>query len=379
MPESPLIVCLVSPLPPPTGGIASWSLGILQWVRDRNDIKITHVDTAVRWRSTNDFSRWMRLLVGSLQALRDTIRVFNTIRKVRPEIIHLCSSGSLGIPKDILILLLTKLMGVRSILHYRKGDLPEIILKQGFQWKLLRQAMLLADVVLLLDQQSEESAKAMLPYIRIERIPNPIDPEMIQEVVSSTTRKRLVDEPAQILFAGWVVSTKGVRELVDACLTIGNVPFELNLVGSVLDNFRRDLENIAGQRDGGKWLKFHGMLGRTEAIAAIASADLFVLPSYAEGFPNVVTEAMTLGKPIIATRVGAIPEMLGADTSEQCGMLVSSHNVDELRAAIIYMLTNPAEAKTYGERAKEKALTHYAMKKVIERYVGIWRSLKNRK
>lgn len=371
-----LKVCLVSPLPPPASGIASWSLGVLQWTRERHDIEITHVDTAVRWRSTNDDSRWKRLIGGTMQALRDTIRVFNAIRKAHSNVIHLCTSGSLGIPKDILILFITKLMGVRSVLHYHRGDLPELVLRHGLAWKLMRQAMLLADVVLLLDKKSEESAKMMLPNIRIERIPNPIDIDMIQNIINQEERGILTDKLSCITFAGWVVPAKGVRELVEACLTITDVPFVLSLVGNVHEALRHELESVAAQRDGGNWLKFHGMLGRLEAIKAIGSADIFVLPSYTEGFPNVVLEAMALSKPVIATRVGAIPEMLGDGLSDPCGIIVSPRNVAELRAAILNLLVNPEEVSNLGKQAKQRVVTLYAIDTVMAQLVGLWHSLK---
>ncbi len=368
-------VLLVSPLPPPAGGIANWSAAVLQEAHSRSDVEVVHLDTAVRWRSTNNPKILSRLLGGAWQALNDTFRVYRAIRVHRPTVLHLCTSASLSAPKDILILGLARMLGVRSVVHYRFGRLPDIIPANTWEWKLIRQGMLLADTVLLLDRTSEESVKAVLHGIRVQRIPNPIDAEMYQAVASLGERKSQAHAPAQIVFAGWVVPTKGVRELVEACLAIGDVSFELNLVGNVLTDFRSELERIAAQRNDGKWLRFHGMLGRTEAFAAIGNADLFVLPSYTEGFPNVVSEAMVLGRPIIATRVGAIPDMLGDGTGEECGILIAPQSVNELREAIRQMLTNPEEAIVYGERARRKALSLYAMKNVMEQYVALWRSL----
>ena len=62
----------------------------------------------------------------------------------------------------------------------------------------------------------------------------------------------------------------------------------------------------------------------------LSASDVFVLPSYTEGFPNVIIEAMAMGKPIIATSVGAIPEML----DEGCGVVVPPKDADSLQKAL---------------------------------------------
>lgn len=346
-------------------------------VRAHKLVDITHVDTAVRWRSTNDIRLWTRLSGGTFQALFDTFRVFLSFVKSKPDVIHLCTSGSLGIPKDILILIIAKVFHIRSVLHYHRGDLPKIIKKKSTHWKLMRLAILLADTTLLLDQDSEDSAKIALPQALVYRIPNPIDIGMIRKANSYKKGTKALGSTPQIVFAGWVIPTKGVKELVAACAQIKDVPFELNLVGNVLDGYHDELELIAATRDQGNWLKFHGMLEHSQAIKVICSADIFILPSHTEGFPNVLLEAMAMGRPIIATRVGAIPEMLSADTSEPCGILIPPHSVDELSKAIYQLLTNPQEAASYGEKAKQKAYDHYAIDRVIEQYICLWQSLNN--
>jgi glycosyltransferase involved in cell wall biosynthesis len=253
--------------------------------------------------------------------------------------------------------------------------MPEIKSGNSWEWKLIRQAVRLADAVLLLDKKSEEAIKSALPGSRVQVIPNPVEMSLFEEAIPRERLKRTAGSPAKIVFAGWVVPTKGVRELVEACTMIGDVPFQLDLIGSVKDDFRGELEAIAGQKDSGGWLRFHGMVGRHEALAAIGSADVFVLPSYTEGFPNVVSEAMAMGRPIVATRVGAIPEMLGEATNEPCGIVVSPRQVKELLAAITYLLTRPEEAAIFGERARKKALALYSRERVMQRYAELWNLL----
>lgn len=370
----PLKLLLVSPLPPPASGIASWTVRVLKEMSERDDMEICHVDTAVRWRSTND-NRWgVRLLGGSAQALRDTLRIFSAMRRFRPDVIHLCTSGSLSIPKDILILLLARALRVPCVLHYRKGDLPEIMTESGLEWHMMQWAMKLADTVLLLDRKSETALAKTFPRSCIQRIPNPIDIEEIESTIGKNPAHQS-GKVMTVLFAGWVVPTKGVCELVEACLAIEGVQFELGLVGPVLGELRSKLETVASKREEGKWLKIHGHACWEDTIHLINASYMFVLPSYSEGFPNVILEAMALGKPIVATRVGAIPEMLGDDALYPCGMLVPPQSIDQLRDSILYLLQHPGEACAFGTQARERASSHYDIAKVFDKYLQLWCAL----
>ncbi len=340
-----------------------------------NGVTLYHVDTAVRWRSTNDSILYKRIFGGAIQAVRDIIRIYVAIIKYRPHLIHLCTSGSLSTPRDILILYLARFFRIRSIVHFHMGRLPAIIAGKTWEWRLICWAMQMADRVLLLDQQSEESVKKTFPRIHIERIPNPIDVNMIKEAVTKEALKLSVGGQQRIMYAGWVVPTKGIGELVEACRMIEDVPFELCLVGNVSEAYRSELDIIAAHRHSGKWIRFYGEVSRAKSINLMRSADVIVLPSYTEGFPNVVLEAMALGKPIVATRVGAIPEMLADATDEPSGILVSPRNVGELRIAIHHLLTHPEDARKYGDRAMRRVVSRYEMGVVIKQYFKLWRTL----
>ena len=101
----------------------------------------------------------------------------------------------------------------------------------------------------------------------------------------------------------------------------------------------------------------------------MAACDLLVLPSYTEGFPNVVLEAMALGKAIVATDVGAIPEMLEA----KCGLLVKPKDVQGLTTVLRSLLNDGNLRTELGNRARERALANYSIDVVFPRYMSLWR------
>ncbi len=105
------------------------------------------------------------------------------------------------------------------------------------------------------------------------------------------------------------------------------------------------------------------------AMELLAASEGLVLPSYTEGFPNVVVEAMAMGKPVIATDVGAIPDMLAGG----CGVVVLPRDTDALRAALETVMGDPVLRRTMGERGRSKAISAYSVEAVFNRLLGIWR------
>ena len=100
----------------------------------------------------------------------------------------------------------------------------------------------------------------------------------------------------------------------------------------------------------------------------LAGAAVFVLPSYSEGFPNAVLEAMAQAKPIIATDVGAIPDML-----DGCGMVIPPKSSQALARALEALMNSPEDAQSMGKRARLKLEREYSLERVFSLYQSIWK------
>jgi glycosyltransferase involved in cell wall biosynthesis len=112
-----------------------------------------------------------------------------------------------------------------------------------------------------------------------------------------------------------------------------------------------------------------------QAIRHIGSANLFVLPSYSEGMPSVVLEAMACGKAILSTTVGAVPEMLDIGGPRQCGVCVPPQDVDALAVAIAQLLENSELRKEYGRRGRQRAEANYSIHIGCTQLLELWRSV----
>jgi glycosyltransferase involved in cell wall biosynthesis len=174
------------------------------------------------------------------------------------------------------------------------------------------------------------------------------------ELIDRARRERADGAPFTYLFAGRLVEAKGVRELLDAfALVAASRPdVRLEIAGSGPEEERlREHRTVAAMPDR---VRFLGALPHDQALDAIAAADAFVLPSHGEGSPLSVTEALALGTPVVATRVGALPELLGKD-----GLLVDVGDVDGLATAM---------GRLADDRVLRERLTGEGRARVRERY-----------
>ena len=107
---------------------------------------------------------------------------------------------------------------------------------------------------------------------------------------------------------------------------------------------------------------------RRDVPALLAESDVFVLPSRSEACPNGVLEAMAAGLPIVASRVGGIPELVVADAT---GILVEPDHPDALATAVVNVLEHPERARALGTAARVRAERYFS----FDRMVGAFEDL----
>ena len=367
----PLRVLLVSPKPPPVGGIAIWTNILLAEMKKMSGIRMKHVNTALRWKKEGIDSLWRRLSGGAMQALWDFFSVSLSLIRFRPHVLHLTTSAAYASLKDAVLLLLARFLGVVGVIHYHTSYVAYQN-PGGWQFRCARFAMGIAAGVVVLDPKTYELVREYLSSEKLYKIPNMIDLKRIDSLVKNEQQNISTQSSTDVhcVFVGRVVREKGIIEQVEACSQIPGV--QLHLIGPVDYSFRQELQQLAHSRERGQWLHFHGQVDNHEACRCILQSDIVVLPSYYEAFPNVVLESMALSKPVVASNVGAVSEMIDAQGEHPCGVCVAPKDTASLQDALLSLLEKRQEWEEMGQHGRKRVEAFYGNDVVIEQLVTLW-------
>lgn len=351
------------------GGINQWGQNILSYYENHKDgveIVPASFDRHIsRIRSKNAFQRLMN---GIREQIAPICEAIKAMKDAKPDVVHICTSAGMGCIRDYILVRMAKRHNIKSVLHLHFGRLPELAEIKNWEWRILKAVLKKCDVVVPMNRPTE---KALFDngFNHVKYLPNPLSNDIVEQIfkLDGTVRRC----PKRLLYVGHVYETKGVFELVEGCRDIEDV--KLRIVGKYTQDVYERLIS-AGTKTGRKdWIEFAGEMPHDEVLKEFMMADMFVFPSYTEGFPNVILEAMACGCPIIASNVGAIPEMLDLD-NEPCGICIRPKSCKEVHDAVASLINNEAQKKIFSEGAKMRVNSMYAMPIVWKELVNIWKS-----
>lgn len=361
-------VLLISPLSKKiTGGIVKWTEHIIKFHNDNpQNIELQLLNNEDPISIVGGAKSIIHRIYSGLRNYYPILKSFKQIvDKEYFDLVHISTSASLALIKDLLIVNIAHKKGIRTVVHFHFGRIPQILKLKNWENYLLTKLLKKIDCAVVMDMASY-NALSEYGYKNMCYLPNPLSQSVQNIIDKKNTISRV---PRKLVFAGHVVPTKGVFELVEACSKIDNI--QLEILGAVNEEIKSSLEKIAGENNQ-EWLNITGNVSFEQVIEGMLSCDIFVLPTYTEGFPNVILESMACGCSIVTTPVGAIPEMLDINSNEPCGICVPPRNVEKLQEAIEYLLDNNDIAKRMGNLAKERVNNMYAIDKVWLQLCEIW-------
>ncbi len=349
-----------------TGGIGKWACNIMEYynsIKDSTDIKLVHcvnINSKGCWGVEGFVKRVITGLSNYLPVIRETK---NELKQSHYRVVHSCTSGSIGLFRDLVITRLAHKYGAKSVVHFHCGSIPQIMQSSGWQHRYLERLLHKVDWAIVMDRKSHEVLQDK-GYTNVKYVPNPLSLETQKLIEDNVDIARV---PGKIVFVGQVLKTKGTMELADACRDIPNVQVEY--VGHMPESEFSEL--LKSRTDSDKYV-FRGAIPYMNVIQEMLSASVFVLPTYTEGFPNVIIESMACGCSIVTCPVGAIPEMLDIGSGKPCGICVPPQNVEKLREAIEYVLNHSSEAAAMGKLARHRVYAEYSVDKVWTKLAEVW-------
>lgn len=247
-----------------------------------------------------------------------------------------CLFGSWGYPDAVAVAAIAAITRTPMIAKVHGSDVnvftQEPARRRQIRWALRRARHVVAVSQALADRLAELGVDAG----RTTVLYNGVDPTRFHPVPRDQARRELgyADDDRIILFVGNVQASKGCAELLQAFAQLRTRVPHLKLVFVGAGPLQRSLMEQGRALGVGDDLRFAGRLPHEQIVRWFGAADVFCLPSHAEGVPNVVLEAMACGTPVVATRVGGVPEVLPA----YAGSMVPPRDASALAEALFTAL-----------------------------------------
>ena len=270
--------------------------------------------------------------------------------------------GSWAYPDGFATVALGRLLGLPTVVKLHGSDLHVVARMPGLA-PLVRWTLANADRVIAVSKDlREEAVKLGARSDRVDVVMNGIDASLFFPAEQSAARRELglADAAKWILYVGRLAEDKGMLDLLDAFLAMAARRPEVRLAIVGDGPLRAQCEMAALKCRPGQ-LRVFGARPIAEVPRFLASCDVFTLPSWNEGTPNVLLEARACGRPSVATRVGGIPDVI---TEPVLGELVAPREPAALGAALERVLDGavagrhpPSAIAARGSRAgwKESA------------------------
>lgn len=355
-------LCLIAPAPPPCGGIANWTKIVCKQIeKEQENIDFSFINIAPTVSYIERKGVLRHIWTSFWELLVQRRKLLYQVKLNRPDVIHLTTSGRLSFIRDYVLMRVMRKHNIPCIYHLHFGRIPQIVANQSIEYRLFMKTLSKACKVIAIDPKTFECLRKEFPNVESVYIPNPVEKNEILQ--------KSLEMKKEILFVGWVIKEKGIEELICAwsCIQQNFPDYTLHFIGPYNNEYKKYLYDTYNMKN----VVMEGELSHEETLQRIHECTAMVLPSYSEGFPNVILEAMMARKAIVATNVGAIPEML----SGEAGILIEPKNATQIERVLVELLHDQSHRNKLAGNAYQRVVGLYQTDIIFEQYFKIWRSV----
>ncbi|HEB36039.1 hypothetical protein LCGC14_1495760 [marine sediment metagenome] len=342
-------ILLASPLPPPYSGYEKTTQYILK-SKVAKEFNIIHLDTSNK-RSNVERGRFDVLNI--LRTLRTIINILRLLIIYRPEIAIIpLARNRAGFLKWSTFILIASLFQTKIVSRLGGADFDKFYQPSSdLMKKYIKFVLKHINIIIVNAKRLKSQFKSLVNEKKIRVVYNAIDVSEFNKGDYKSNKKYLGEE-IKVLYMGHISKAKGALVLLKAIPTVTkempNAKFlfagdiiktERNILH--IDNppdMEKEINFIIKEENIQSYIKFLGIIDGQRKIDTLSIADIFVFPSYSEGFPYVILEAMRAGLPIVATPVGALPEVF--KNRENILFVISGNSLD-LAKKILIIIKNP--------------------------------------
>ena len=317
----------------------------------------------VHLETHGDGNRWTKLRI----AVAALIRFFALVVAGRVSLVHVHSASDASFFRKSAFIAIALAARLPVIFHLHGGGFFEFYRERCGPLRRLLVRILLHRVerIVTLSAEGARRIAGITGNARVSVIPNMVDMRAFRSAAQPQ------DRDPELLFLGRLDPTKGIEELLQAAAKLRERFPRLRLVLAGVGDLRA-VEARAASLGIADAVEFPGWVVGERKQALLERASVFVLPSYVENMPVSVLEAMAAGLPVVATSVGAIPEVVEDGVS---GVLVPPRDAQALAQAIERVLADPQRRRRMGEAGRARAERDYSVERVMPRLEAMYRTL----
>jgi glycosyltransferase involved in cell wall biosynthesis len=299
----------------------------------------------------------------------DAVRTYRAARRADVVHVHAAVWPVLPLLRGLALAAAARAGGARVLCHVHSAEINSgrvEAFSPDRAARLLLRGLAVADRLLTVSTAGEAALRTLVPGTQVATMDNAVDVDAIPVAP-------LNGSPPRILFVGVLSRRKGLLDLVSALRALerhGVTAWSVELVGEATEGVQEAAEVSAAVRAAGLEAALVGSLHGPALRERLAGADIFVLPSHAEGQPMAIIEAMASGLPVVATRVGAVPDMIRDDVE---GLLVAPEAPDELADALGRLAVDPELRRRLGTAARRRALERYSVSRLAAELAALYR------
>lgn len=355
-----LKVALLGPLPPPAGGIASWTQRMLGSTIVAEDVEMVHVDeTVLRGREIFGTAAKRNLFAEVVRCRRIWRDLDRALSSGDVDVVHAnIPAATLSMAREIICALIAKKRNVPFVIHFR-CTVP-VMVSEGVSRFILRVLLKCSSAAIVLNAPSKNFVDS-ISKTRTYLIPNFVSEA---ELSLSNEEKRYGHNLETVLYTGGVIESKGALDVLEVARRMPEVEFRLAGKGDLPTGYKPPKNAV-----------LLGQLDRDAVLREYEHADAFLFLSRfkGEGFSNSLAEAMSTGLPCVVSDWAANAEMVSPDG----GIVVDYRNIPEIVEALS-RLNDPSLRKRMGLNNRDKVARIYSEKDVVEQYVEVYRAVSKR-
>jgi glycosyltransferase involved in cell wall biosynthesis len=327
------------------------------------DFELVHFQVGSEGRREGRLARLLRLVASPFA-------LFAAILFRQVGVVHLNTSlNRRAYWRDLGYLLVAKLLRARVVWQVHGGDLPREFATRRAGLAFLRWTLGLPDLVVVLASSELAAYSELVPAQRVVAIPNGIDcrPYARVPTVRSHAQRAL-----RLVYIGRLAREKGLFETLQAVRVAVELGVDARLVLAGDGPEREALERYARSLGLSARVSFPGPAFGEDKVQLLAGADVAILPSYSEGLPYALLEAMAAGIPVLATPVGAIPDVV---THGIHGLLVKPRDCLAIAEALAALARDRERLSWMSRACRKRVLAAYSVERLARELALHYRAL----